>query len=95
MALLWHVRLHVLLEMITTAELLAASAARIGSETRMDALVPCQLLVACEGLAASFHVAFEGSLACKSKENIEKLVKPLESQLGSSLTYRYECVCVP
>lgn len=88
-------RLHVLLEMIATAELLAASAARIWSETGMDALVASQLLVAGEGLAASFHVAFEWSLACKSKEDKEKLVEPLENRLCSSVTYRYGCVCVP
>lgn len=61
-------RLHVLLEMIATTELLAAGAARIRSQSGVDALVPGQLLVACEGLAAGFHVALKGSLACKHNE---------------------------
>lgn len=67
LTLLRHVRLHVLLEMITTTELLAAGTARIWPETGMDALVPCQLLVAGEGFAAGLDVAFEGSFAWKSR----------------------------
>lgn len=52
----------VLFQMIPTAESFGTNGARKRSQSGMDSLVPCQLFVAGERLAARFFVTFERSL---------------------------------
>lgn len=74
----YFVRSRVLLQMVLAAEAFAANDAGMRPHAGVNPLVPRQLLVPGEGLAAGLDVAFERSLACNGMENETFYVFPLE-----------------
>lgn len=71
--------LDVLLQVILAPETLIAHRAAEGAEARVDSLVPGELLVAGEGLAAVRVVALEGTLAWREERQRGKLLISLIS----------------